>query len=146
MKWDANLTMWTPEKKRRCLLVDVVPYLNVSQWLEMIFMVVILIVSHLKTKKNEREIKEKKRFEKIQEAMFKRLNYKILWRDKAWIRHKLAFKEIHFLPSIITATPDGWTAWVTATAICFVNLSCTCNRREKISTILLSQLYRHENN
>lgn len=129
--------MWTPEKKRRCLLVDVVSYLNVFQWFEMIFMVVILIVSHLETKK--REI-----VRKIQEAMFKRINYKILWGDKVRIRHELAFKEeFLFSPSIITATPDGWTAWVTATAICFVNLSCTCNRRENISTILLNKLWRY---
>lgn len=28
-------------------------------------------------------------------------------------------------PSMTTATPAGWIAWVTATAICFVNRSWT---------------------
>ena len=41
-----------------------------------------------------------------------------------------------YTPSTTTATPAGWTAWVTATAICLVKRSCTWSRREKISTIL----------
>lgn len=41
-----------------------------------------------------------------------------------------------YTPSTTTATPAGCTAWVTATAICLVSRSCTCKRREKISTIL----------
>ena len=45
-----------------------------------------------------------------------------------------------YTPSMITATPAGCTAWVTATAICFVRRSWTCKRREKISTILLEKI------
>lgn len=34
-------------------------------------------------------------------------------------------KKLTYTPSMMTATPAGWIAWVTATAICFVNRSWT---------------------